>query len=286
MKKQIEQIRLSDLREGETAGREKQSPDMKLVHSYVECKRAGAEFPPIKTTKDRVIFAGLHRYEMYKLFYKDEDALIAVEVYDIPWDDATEEERQKVRDMGFADNWHPETGKPIEFSGVKRNVEQHVGLDEPDSQIMSTLGPTYGVKLVRRAINIVRGALAQEAMNYARRLVSNGMPPTKARDKVGLPANTDLELLKAARNKQPRVRNQHITKAGTSCQNKWQYQLEQATDLFNAQSISQEALLSVVDTMDRAAATLQRSAARSRRLTLEVIAEKAKRLRHGTGAGA
>lgn len=280
------QVHLSELREGETAGREKQSPDMKLVHSYLEYKRAGADFPPMKVTKDNVIFGGLHRYEMYKLFFKDTDPLLDVEVFDIVWDDSSDQKRQKIRDMGFADNWNPETGKPIDFSGVKRNVEQHVvGLDESDNQVMSILGPTYGAKLVRRAIGIVRQAQHQESLNYARRLVKAGMPPAKARDRANLPANTDIDLLKEGRSMQPRIRTQQITKAGTSCQNKWQYQLEQATDLFNAQSISQESLLSVVDAMDRAAATLQRSAARSRRLTLEVIAEKAQRLRHGTAAG-
>ena len=176
--------------------------------------------------------------------------------------------------------------KPLDFSGVKRNVEQHiVGLEETDNQVMSVLGPIYGAKLVRRAIQIVRQALYQEGLNYARRLVKSGMPPAKARTKAGLPSTTELELLKGAEGPGHRVRTQQVTKAGTSAQKKWQYQLEQATDLFNAQSISQETLLSVVDAMDRAAATLQRSAARSRRLTLEVIAEKAQRLRYGTKTG-
>ena len=111
MKKEITPVRLSELREGETAGREKQSPDMKLVHSYLEYKRAGAEFPPMKATKDYVVFAGLHRYEMYKLFFKDEDPLLDVEIYDILWDEASDADRQRVRDMGFADNWNTDAGK-------------------------------------------------------------------------------------------------------------------------------------------------------------------------------
>jgi len=281
MKHVTSQVRLSELREGEIAGREKQSPDMKLVNSYLEYKRAGAEFPPMKATKDLVVFCGLHRYEMYKLFYGNEDPLLTVEIYDIKLDDATDAQRQEIRDLGFADNWNPASGKPLDFSGVKRNVEQHIGLEESDTQIMSKLGPTYGVKLIRRAITVVRGAIAQENINHARRLVVAGLSPAKARDKAGLPSNTDLEALKPGGDGRPRVRTQQVIKAGTSCQNKWQYQLDKATDMFNAGSVSQESLLSVVDAMDRAAATLQRTSARSRRLTLEVIAEKAKRLRHG-----
>lgn len=275
------QVHLDELRPGELAGRGKQSTDSTLTYSYLECKRAGAEFPPMKVTKDLVIIAGNHRDEMYRLFYKNENPLITVIMYDVEWDGASDEVQQEIRDMAFADNWHPETGKPLDFSGVKRNVQQHATLDRTDAQIMSDLGPTYGPKLVRRAVTTVRQAILQEKLNYARRLVKEGVSARKAITTAGLPTNTDPETLKDCGKRDIKVRTQQLIKAGTSCGNKWNYQLEQATDFFLAKSITQEALLSVVDAMDRAVQSLGRQASRSRRLALETIKENAQRLRHG-----
>jgi hypothetical protein len=281
MKSKPGKVLLSELRDGEFAGRkDQQKTDSTTVYSYLECKRAGSVFPPLKVTKDHVIIAGNHRHAMYHLFYKDENPLIDVVVYDISWDDSDDFAKQVIKDMAFADNWDPGNGKPLDYSGVKANVEQHVMLDKTDAKIMEDLGPTYGALIVRRALNAVRQALLQENLNHARRLVKAGMPPKKAVVAACLPSNTDPDTLTPdGKRGDPKVRTQKITKAGAACGDKWGYQLDQATDFFRAKSITQEALLSVVDAMDRAAATLLRQAQRSRRLTLETIAENAKRLR-------
>jgi len=273
-------ILLNDLRPGEFAGRKNQhSLDNPVVYSYLEYKRAGSIFPPLKVTKDYVIIGGNHREEMYRLFFKDGNPPIDVIMYDISWDDSTDAERQVIKDLAFADNWHPESGKPLDFAGVKTNVEQHIILDEDDATVMATLGPVYGVKIVRRALNAVHQAILQESLNHARRLVKSGMPPKKAIIAAKLPSNTDPETLKSDGKRDPKVRVQKISKSATACGSAWRRQLTDTTDYFLAKAITQEALLSVVDAMDRAAAGLQRQARAARTLTLETISENAKRLR-------
>ena len=49
------------------------------------------------------------------MFFKDENPPIPVIMYDVAWDEATADEQQALKDLAFADNWNPKSGRPLDF---------------------------------------------------------------------------------------------------------------------------------------------------------------------------
>lgn len=261
------------------------SNSQETIGNYIALREAGLPFETnILITEDGMVIDGRHRFEAEERVAQKNtpegqdagDTYITVDVATgINWETATAVEKLFLRDFSFGQNVHKE-GRPATQKDLEQLVGYHLDM-ESEEQTIAALRTKAPVRLLRKAIETVKNRNYKIQLTAARQLMQNGMSATKAKAKLGLPADVDLEE-RNRKGSTDKTSTSKIKEDADKLATSWYNRANRYRDNFINGEISQDKFSSSAQAFIRAAERLNRMAANIQERTNECIASHAKRL--------
>jgi hypothetical protein len=232
-------------------------------------------------TEDSVVVYGHHRVEAKRAYFLAHNVAIDQQMLDadvlpIAWDEASDEVKEKLKDVAFKENAKHIKVKPSTFVDLRVQVGRMLDRGLTLKQMISELAPEVSPAQVRRAFAEHQRIATQAGVKHAQELVAQGTSVKKALAVAGLPADYDLPEKGSTRRDTTTHRWRNDAK---NTSDGWSKVANRKIEDYRETGYGQSALTDMATSMTAVVAILHRKAESVRIQVEAVIQERAKRER-------